>query len=193
MNTQPDTIKAELRREALARRDAIPALDRAVRSERLRKQVLALPHVRDAICIFAFMSHGSEVETHRLIDALLAAGKRVAVPLILPRRDDPGRRMLAVPIASRAELSPGVMGILSPPRPAVESGFTPDLVLTPGVAFARASPGRVVRLGYGGGYYDRYLARHPGVATVGLAFAEQVVASLPESPHDVPLQQLATC
>lgn len=152
-----------------------------------------MPQVVQAQAVFLFVSHGSEVQTHPLIDALLAMGKRVAVPLILPRKDDPDRRMLAVPIASMDDLVPGVMGILSPPRPNTESSFTPDLVLAPGVAFARASPGRVVRLGYGGGYYDRYLARHPGVATVGLAFEEQLVAALPETPHDVPLQSLVTC
>ncbi|XAL99014.1 5-formyltetrahydrofolate cyclo-ligase [Phycisphaeraceae bacterium D3-23] len=187
--------KATLRSSIIAARDAIPAADRAARSALLLQDVLALPQVRAAKRIFAFVSHGSEVDTHPIIDALLAAGKQVAVPLILPRKDDPDRRMLAVPITSRDELTPGVMGILSPPRPETRGpapNFSPDLVLVPGAAFSKESPKAITRLGYGGGYYDRYLERHPGAKTVGLGFREQVVARLPVESHDVALHAMVS-
>jgi len=194
------TDKQKLRSRVIAARDAIPAAERAARSTDLRRDVLALPQVAAAQAVFAFVSHGSEVNTHPIIDALLDAGKLVAVPLILPRKDDPGRRMLAVPIQSRDDLAPGVMGILSPTLSESEilnlksnNVFAPDLVLVPGVAFSRQPGGTFARLGYGGGYYDRYLARHPDAATVGLCFTEQVVTSLPTEPHDVLLQTLVTC
>ncbi|MEM9414047.1 MAG: 5-formyltetrahydrofolate cyclo-ligase [Planctomycetota bacterium] len=188
--------KVVFRAQKIAARDAIPAADRSARSATLLHDVLALPQVAAATSVFTFVSHGSEVDTHPLIDALLDAGKRVAVPLILPRKDDPDRQMLAVPIASRDELTPGIMGILSPPIPNPEiptPNFTPDLVLVPGVAFALESPTRITRLGYGGGYYDRYLAKHPNAATLGLCFAEQLADALPTEPHDITLQALATC
>ena len=193
----PNAIdKPQLRAQVNTRRDGIPAADRAARSAHLLREVLALPQVFAAQHIFVFVSHGSEVDTHPIIDTLLDAGKQVAVPLILPRKDDPDRRMLAVPIDSRGDLTPGVMGILSPPKPETQDpppDFSPDLVLTPGVAFSQQSPGKIARLGYGGGYYDRYLARHPEAQTVGLGFTEQVVVRLPVEPHDVMLQSLVTC
>ncbi|MFI4862169.1 MAG: 5-formyltetrahydrofolate cyclo-ligase [Phycisphaerales bacterium JB063] len=190
--------KAALRASIIDQRDAIPAADRAARCALLLQDVLALPQVACAQRVFAFVSHGSEVETHPIIDALLDAGKQVAVPLILPRKDDPDRRMLAVPIRSRDELTPGVMGIPSPPipetpDPAPETRFHPDLVLVPGVAFQALTPKKIARLGYGGGYYDRYLARHPAAITVGLSFREQLIEALPTESHDVPLNGLLHC
>lgn len=194
------TDKQQLRSRVIAARDAIPAAERAARSADLLRDVLALPQVAAAQSVFAFVSHGSEVDTHPIIDALLDDGKQVAVPLILLRKDDPDRRMLAVPIRSRDELTPGVMGILSPTLSESELAnlksevdFIPDLVLTPGAAFSPRSPEKIARLGYGGGYYDRYLARHPDATTVGLGFEEQIVASLPTEPHDVLLDTLVTC
>ena len=157
-----------------------------------------MPEVAGARSVFVYVSFGSEVQTHSLIDALLADGKRVAVPKLVTRGDRPGRVMRAVPIQSRDELvpgGPGTRGILEPggfEDTASGSVLAPEVVLVPGVSFMRLLEGRFARMGYGGGYYDRYLADHPRAATVGLAFTEQLAVELPTESHDVFITRLIT-
>jgi 5-formyltetrahydrofolate cyclo-ligase len=131
------------------------------------------------------MSVGSEVETRDLAEAILAGGRALFIPRI-----EKGR-MFACRIYSLAQdLAPGALGILEP-----LSSFLPappdvlDLILAPGLAFDLA--GR--RLGYGGGYYDRFLPRRRSDALVcGLAFSFQILPSVPCEPHDQKLACLVS-
>jgi 5-formyltetrahydrofolate cyclo-ligase len=116
-----------------------------------------------------------------LIRALLARGTRVYVPKI-------ERRVMGwVPIASLEELRTGHFGVPEPE--ASPEGDPPSAapVVVPGLAFTPAG----YRLGYGGGYFDRFLAVHRG-PSVGVAFECQVTAQLPVEPHDVPVKYLVT-
>ena len=126
---------------------------------------------------FVYLSFGSEVSTKGLIRALLARGKKVCVPRI------EGGVMRSVPYAEPLEA--GAYGILQPKggeETACRVALTPLL----------AVDGEGYRLGYGGGYYDRYFAAHPGVLRVGLAYAGQAVRELPRKRTDIPLHAAVT-
>lgn len=126
---------------------------------------------------FVYLSFGSEVATKGLIRALLARGKKVCVPRI------EGGVMRSVPYAEPLEA--GAYGILQPKggeETACRVALTPLL----------AVDGEGYRLGYGGGYYDRYFSLHPDVLRVGLAYAGQAVEGLPREKTDMPLHAVVT-
>ena len=126
---------------------------------------------------FVYLSFGSEVATKGLIRALLARGKKVCVPRI------EGGVMRSVPYAEPLEA--GAYGILQP-KGGEET--TCRVALTPLLAV----DGEGYRLGYGGGYYDKYFALHPDVLRVGLAYAGQAVEGLPQEQTDMPLHAVVT-
>lgn len=126
---------------------------------------------------FVYLSFGSEVSTKGLICALLACGKKVCVPRI------DGGVMRSVPY--QEPLETGAYGILQPQggeETACRVALTPLL----------AVDGEGYRLGYGGGYYDKYFALHPDVLRVGLSYAGQAVDGLPREETDMPLHAVVT-
>ncbi len=126
---------------------------------------------------FVYLSFGSEAGTGELIRALLSRGKQVCAPRI------EGGAMLSVPY--KEPLEQGAYGILQPPT---GEERTCAVALTPLLAF----DGEGYRLGYGGGYYDRWFAAHPDVLRVGLAYAGQRVERLPREETDVRLHAVVT-
>ena len=126
---------------------------------------------------FVYLSFGSEVATKGLIRALLARGKQVCVPRI------EGGVMRSVPY--REPLEAGAYGILQP-KGGEET--TCRVALTPLLAV----DGEGYRLGYGGGYYDRYFAARPGILRVGLAYAGQQLERLPREKTDMSLHAVVT-
>ncbi|MEQ9058137.1 MAG: 5-formyltetrahydrofolate cyclo-ligase, partial [Gammaproteobacteria bacterium] len=178
-------VAAETRRAravARARRDALPADEHADASKAITARCLADPLVATSRSVFAFLSAAQEVHTHDIVDALLARGATVLVPYLVDRET-----MLAVPFPGWAQLTPGRLGILSPPPAPAWTGRV-DLVLVPGLAFTIAG----ARLGYGGGYYDRWLATQRPRHTAALAFECQLCTTLPCAPHDQPLERIFT-
>lgn len=146
-----------------------------------------LPVWRDASLVLAYLATGSEVETRGLVRAAWEAGKRLAVPRCVVAE----KRMEWVEIRSLEGLAPGTHGIEEPPAscPALPDAgvLMPDaLALVPGLAFDCAGQ----RLGYGGGYYDRFLAAFPGTS-LGLCPRALLVTSLAKlgvaETHDVPV------
>lgn len=187
-----DSVKRHLRQEARRKRDALAAADRKATDGAIAAVVAGCRAFADASTVLVYYSVGSEVDTHGLIDRALQAGKVVA----LPRCRRESHTMDWHAITTTADLAPGLGGIPEPrddastlidPR---ELGTT-ALALVPGLIFDH----RGYRLGYGGGYYDRFLSDFPGVS-LGLARAGQVVESLEAmeavGPFDRPVQLVAT-
>ena len=176
----PITNKSEIRKQVLARRDALGATERKSLSERITARLLALDAYRNARCVMAYVTFGSEIDTAPFVADTLAQGKT----LVLPRVERGSRtlKLYAVRDPGR-ELEAGVWGIRQPraDRCAEVSASRIEFVLVPGVAFTRHCD----RLGYGGGFYDRFigsLAARP--ALVAAAFALQVLPELPISETD---------
>lgn len=154
-----------------ASRDAAPL------SFEVAERVLALPEVKRSTFLLCYIGIRDELPTRRLVDRLLG---RVAVPQITPA----GLR--AHLLTDVHTLVPGAFGV-----PTCDGPDVTDLIevsLTPGLAFTALG----ARLGYGGGHYDRFLERHPGVVPIGLCYDVQVVHTLPVQPHDRPMQIIVT-
>ena len=170
------------RKHSREARDGITAAERDCASqlivERVRSHwVLSAPRA-----IFVYVSTGSEVATHALIDLLAADGHRVLVPRITS-----DQQMEAVDFPGWQAMVPGQLGVLSPPNSIPPSALV-EVALIPGLAFTPDGD----RLGYGRGYYDRWLCAHDRVIALALAFERQLVLELPVGPNDVPIANIIT-
>ena len=177
--------KARLRDLCLARRAALTAAERRRMSAAIAEHVCAMPGFRDRRTIMLYLALPQEVQTEAILAESRRQGKRVTVPVVKPH----GLVAAALP-AGQPQLLPGPFGIL---EPAAGTAIVPpediDCVLVPGIAFDR----RGARLGFGKGYYDRFLRRLPATTQVcGLAFSLQIVEHVPALPHDVRMQSLGT-
>jgi 5-formyltetrahydrofolate cyclo-ligase len=135
--------------------------------------------VRDAATVAAYVSVGSEPGTGLLLDALVGAGKRVLVPVVLPDLD-----LDWTLYTGRDDLAPAVRGLLEPtgPRLGVDAVGGVDVVLVPGLAVSPSGE----RLGQGGGCYDRALTRvSAGTPVAVVLFDDEVGLAVPTDAHDV--------
>lgn len=178
--------KKELRRTAKEKRDALSPEQVSRFSADILQKLLAHPWYNQSHTIFTYVSMGNEVQTHKLIMKALDDGKRVCVPKVTP-----GEFMTAIRINSMtAELERGFFEVLEP-----INGLTAvsereiDLVIVPGLLFDRKG----YRIGYGGGYYDKYLNKITAdCKTIGLTFSSQIVHSLPHEEHDMRVMLVLT-
>ncbi len=161
--------------------------DRQRASRRIVRHVLALPEVAAAGTVHLFwpMVDRGEVDTRPLAEALAARGVRVALPAIVP---GPGPRLAHRLFLGRDALVAGRRGVLEPDpsAPDVDPAAL-DVVVVPGLAMGRDGS----RLGYGGGYYDAFLAQTPALR-VGVVWAGALVQTLPTEPHDARLDVVVT-
>ena len=132
---------------------------------------------READTVLVYVSLPEEIDTFGIINKALEDGKRVAVPRIT----DGEMRFFWLDDLSAAE--PGFRGIPEPPDGCPEADDETALVVVPGLAFDR----RGFRVGYGGGFYDRYLSAHPSHPTLALCYAFQLFPELPAEAHDRPV------
>ncbi|WP_462400271.1 5-formyltetrahydrofolate cyclo-ligase [Lacticaseibacillus pantheris] len=177
--------KRDARQQQIAVLRALPSDQRQVETDELWAQLQELPEWQAARTIATTISGGFEVDTSGVIDAALTAGKEVVLPKTMPHR-----QMAFLPFTSRADLIKSNFGLLEPPYQAALVNNQPDLIVVPGLAYTRASH---YRLGFGGGYYDRFLAEYRGT-TVALALSVQILPedAWPHDTFDVPLQQIIT-
>ena len=170
------TAKRALRDQLLTLRTRIPAVELGEAAAAITHHLLALPEVRRAATVAAYLSIGSEPGTELLLGALRDAGKRVLLPVVLPDLDLDWAEHDGV-------LAPARRGLLEPtgPRLGVDAIGTADAVLVPGLAVSADG----VRMGRGGGCYDRALARVPeGTFTCVLLHDGEVRDDVPVEPHD---------
>ena len=155
-------------------------LDPAYRAEASRsitKQVLDLPEWRNAETVMAYVSMAEEPDTKEIIRAALDEGKTLLLPRCVDRNT-----MVALPVSDPDTLEKGILGIPEPPAAECTEVPAPDLILVP--CMAAAPNGN--RLGHGAGYYDRFLAEHPG-KTVCLCFRKLLRSDLPAEDTDIPM------
>jgi 5-formyltetrahydrofolate cyclo-ligase len=177
-------MKAELRQQVQGAVREIPKELRAADSLRLSEVLLCQPIWSGASSILCFSALADEPDISPLVDEALREGKLVG----LPRFDASTGSYHAARIVQRTDCTPGKFGALEPNAgcPAIPLNHL-DLVLVPGIAFDLA--GR--RLGRGKGFYDRLLAEVRG-HKCGVAFDVQIVAQIPEEPHDVRVDSIVT-
>jgi 5-formyltetrahydrofolate cyclo-ligase len=183
-STRVEELKATLRQEATALRDALPADARKANAETIAARKFPLS-IAPGVIISGFMPLKSEINPLPLMQKLGEAGARLALPAIAGR----GKPLIMRTWVFGAPLDRGQWGIREPKPEAPE--VEPDILLVPLLAFDRAG----YRLGYGAGYYDmtihRLRALKP-VTAVGIAFAAQEVPKIPTTPRDERLDLVLT-
>lgn len=182
--------KKNLRSAYLKKRNEMEPEKRKAASAKIKEWVFANKRFKAAKTVFVYASYKSEVETKELIQGALRLGKRVAVPKVN------GEEMNFYAIQSWEELFPGYQGILEP-QTAEKEPVIPvdsDVMLLPGAVFDRKGG----RIGYGGGYYDRYLDKVFEIYghqpyRMALAFACQISPKkIPAEEHDKKMDCILT-
>lgn len=182
-----DAGKTALRAEYVRIRTKISPALRATTDARILQRLVELPTWREARLVLTYVSFGSEVDTHGLMQAAWSAGKQVAVP-----RCRRSHSLDFYVISSEDDLEPGLRGLMEPSpdcgRPLTPPQMVGSLCIVPGLVFDADG----YRIGYGGGYYDRFLAFYPG-EKVALVRSRQLSGNpLPRDEHDVPVDWLVS-
>jgi 5-formyltetrahydrofolate cyclo-ligase len=161
----PERIKKTLRQEVLDRRNAMPEDEREMKSRLISTRLIESRAFNEHKNIMFYVAFGSEPDCGRALKRALKVGKRVFVP------DHAGVLEIKQPGASRG------------------NARDIDLVIVPAIAFDLNGH----RIGYGGGWYDRFSEKvSPGTAFIGVAFEEQIVNAIPRQPHDIKLDAIVT-
>ena len=180
--------RQRLRKQILGARDLMSASERHEKSGSAIQNFWSLPQMKHWSTLFIYVNFRSELETLELIQLCLSQGKRVVVPLV----DASAVSMVPLQIQDpEKDLVPGYYGIPEPDPQKSRSVAAReiDAAIIPGSVFDINGG----RLGYGGGYYDRFLVNDaPQAKRVGFAFEMQVVENVPVQPHDQPLDILIT-
>ncbi len=178
-------IKKKLRAEAREMRRSISPDRKASLDRKIKNKLLNLWSVREAEAVLCYVSTDIEVDTREFISALLQMGKRVAVP----RCEGEKSNMNFYYINSLDELSSGSFGVDEPdPSKHIIIGDTRNCVcIVPAFMFDKQG----YRLGYGKGYYDRYLSRYKG-STIGICYADNLVEELFHGKYDRSVDMVVT-
>lgn len=172
--------KKALRQAIRQKKRAMSPETIADKSRLLRERFFQTEEYRNAKTLYMYLPYNQEVQTVPILEKAIADGKAVAVPKVY------GDTMRFIYITTMDQVAPGCMGI---PEPVADEPVANDptaLVLTPGVAFDQMGH----RIGYGGGYYDKFLAKEPHHPTVALCYDFQVVDNLPTETFDIPVDHL---
>jgi 5-formyltetrahydrofolate cyclo-ligase len=182
--SDPISLKAELRAEALARRDALPADTRADAAETIAARAFPL-NIAEGTIIAGYMPMKTEINPLPLIRKLSYAGGQLALPAIAGR----GQPLIMRAYAFGDELARGQWGIREPKPEAAQ--VEPDILIVPLAAFDRTGH----RIGYGAGYYDltiHALRAKKNITAIGLAFAAQEISQVPATTRDEALDFVLT-
>lgn len=175
--------KASLRKAFLQYRSFLSPQDKSAFDTNISVQILCNETYLSAQTVFCYVSLPQEINTVGILADAARRGKRIAVP----RCRKNGEMDFCI-VSSRNDLVPGVFGIPEPKEScSICVPHPDDLCIVPCLAADK----RGFRLGYGGGYYDRYLAAHP-TNTIGLCYSACITQTLPAEQFDVPLQMIVT-
>lgn len=177
-----DTRKADLRNEMKCLLKAAGKEEKESWDRCICERVMALPAVMEAEWIYSYMSLPWEAGTKGLIESLLKAGKRVALPKVA------GQDMDFFEIRSVLDLEEGAYHIPEPSKACPKAFCEDAFMLVPGMAFTKDGK----RLGKGGGYYDKFLKREPEHETAALAYEFQMVDVIPTEEHDKAVGMVVT-
>ena len=173
--------KKEIRKKIFAARKSCTDDEVEKWSRQLTERVTALPEFKDSSRVLAYADYNHEVMTGFIIEAAWKAGKEVAVPKVA------GQDMVFYKLTDFDQLEKGYFGIPEPARGEIVQ-WDEALMIMPGVAFDRANH----RVGYGGGFYDRFLEKHPKIRRLAVAFDFQILDEVPVEPTDISPEIIVT-
>ena len=169
--------KKELRQQIRQRKRQMTEAQIQSASQKLGALLAENPLYRQAKTIYGYLPYNQEVRTVPMLQRALDEGKRVAVPKCY------GDEMRFIYLDDLSQVEKGYCGI---PEPVADEPVADDptaLVLMPGLAFDAKGQ----RMGYGGGFYDKFLAAEPGHPTLALCYAFQMVDEIPTEEYDIPV------
>ncbi len=176
--------KADLRRAALDRREALSEEQRAAADEALAKRALPF-EIAPGTVVSGYSPIRNEIDPTSLMRRLVGLGAKLALPVVLAR----GKSLVFRAWSPDDRLMLGPLGIPEPSPAAAE--VIPDIMLVPLAAFDRQGH----RIGYGAGHYDftlEHLRKAKTIIAIGLAFSVQEIKAVPAQPHDVALDYVLT-
>lgn len=169
--------KQALRKEIRDKKRAMTEAEIVAASQRLAELFVASEAYRQAKTIYGYLPYNQEVRTVPMLQQALADGKRVAVPKCY------GDEMRFIYLEDLSQVEKGYCGI---PEPIADEPVADDataLVLMPGLAFDPQGH----RMGYGGGFYDKFLEKEPNHPTIALCYGFQMLEHLETEAHDIPV------
>lgn len=169
--------KKELRKQIREKKRAMTPEEIQSASQKLKELFLATEQYRRANTVYGYLPYNQEVRTVPILEQTLADGKRVAVPKIF------GDEMKFIYLTDLTQVAEGYAGIPEPVADAPVADDPTALVLMPGLAFDKEGH----RVGYGGGFYDKFLTQEPEHPTVALCYDFQILEELPTEEFDVPV------
>ncbi|MCR6514760.1 5-formyltetrahydrofolate cyclo-ligase [Clostridium sp. LY3-2] len=186
MNKSKETIKSNkrnIRKSIIAKRD-LKKEENSLKDSKIFKNLISLNSYKRAKKIFIYIGFGSEINTKSLIEIMLREGKEVFVPKVLEEE------MIALKITSLNNLIESKFKILEPIGEKSDiDGEEFDLIIMPGVAFDRSGN----RIGYGKGYYDKYLKDiKSDIKKIALAYELQLIEEIETEEHDLKVDSIIT-
>lgn len=169
--------KKELRKKIREQKRAMTSERIEEASRKLGELFRATELYRNAKTVYGYLPYNQEVRTGPMLEQALADGKRVAVPKVY------GDEMKFIYLTDLTQVAEGYAGI---PEPVADGPVADDptaLVLMPGLAFDKEGH----RIGYGGGFYDKFLAQEPNHPTIALCYDFQMLGQLPTEEFDIPV------
>lgn len=179
-NIQPK-MKNQLKESMLKKRNSLLKEEIIEKSRKIGQNLFNLEHYKSSKTVMFFVSFDSEAHTHEIIKEALT-NKTVLIPKVVHHEIEPSL------IIDFDNLIPGKFGILEPIETMKIAYKNIDLVLVPGIVFDKEGH----RIGYGFGYYDKFLAKVPKAIKIGLAFDFQVIGKIPREMHDAPVDLIVT-
>lgn len=177
-------MKKELRKEIIKKRDELDCTEKTIKDKKIIEKLKDTKEYKEAKGIFVYIGFGSEINTKILIEDALGDGKEVCVPKVI-KKD-----MVFIKINSLENLVTSSYGILEPVGD--KNNFNVDnlgLIIMPGLAFDKQGN----RLGYGGGYYDKFLSNNKiNVKKIALAYDFQILDKVPSEEHDIKVDSIIT-
>lgn len=174
--------KQEIRQQIRKIRRNIEAVEWKAATEMITKKVIESDSFREATDLYCYMNFDGEVETVRIMEEAWRLGKDVWLPKVS------GDDMDFYLIRSISELKKGAFGIMEPSGDSEKAPGDDGLMIVPGVAFDK----EYCRVGYGKGYYDRYLKAHPDLIKMGIAFDVQIMEKVPNDEYDCKMDMILT-
>ena len=181
----PYERKKQLRKEILSRRKTLQSVEKSAKDTAITKKLLDFDKVKKASVILPFVSTKDEVDTSDFIAECIKLGKTVAVP----RCKDECNMEFCV-ISSSSDLEKGMYGIYEPKKDCAvleAEKITDSVLIVPGLCFNDEG----FRLGYGKGYYDRFISRYKGYS-IGVCYKEFMTDEIPTDEYDKPVDTVIT-
>lgn len=181
-----DELKKSLRREIIAKRKEIPDDLYKLWSNEICEKIISLKAYQESNQLLAYYAVRKEVDLSKLIEHALASEKKVYLPKCMPES-----KLLFLRYTGPQDVAAGKFQIMEPVTQEKANLSTREestFLVEPGVAFDKGKN----RLGYGGGYYDRFMAKHTGLTSVAAAFDLQIMEEVPVGQYDVPCKYVIT-